>query len=188
MIHRSSNVIPPNIQRPANLQPTSRRSTNVIIPPSIHRSPTVETPTIHRPLHSLSIPVPILCQRIIQPVGIQAQQHQIAALEHVTYYDVNVMIPIAKALDFFCTKCVMCCFYKKEEWRYHELDNCRGQNGTNFRDPMYKTFRTSTITLPPGWCYGCLVPQVCRTISNPYTSLLKHPLERQNTSICSKSC
>lgn len=157
ILRRSSTVALPTLPRSSTADPTLHSST---VESTLPRSPTVETPTLRRPLQSSSIPVPVLRRRIIQPAGIQARQHQIVALERVTDYETNVMIPITKALDFFRSKCVMCCLYKKDEWLYHESDNCRNPNGTNFADPLYKGFRTSAITLPTGWCYGCLIPQV----------------------------
>lgn len=99
-----------------------------------------------------------------QPAGIEARQHQMAATERQSNYDRNVMEPLFEILNLFRDKCVMCFMLHKDEWKYHESDRCRGDLGTNYNDKEYSRFRSSAIKLPSGWCYGCLIYQVCLLI------------------------
>jgi hypothetical protein len=78
--------------------------------------------------------------RAVQPVGIIARQHHIAATEHEASYKNRVEEPVKRALEILGNKCMMCWMSHKRDWYTHISDNCTHHMGTNFGDAGYTSF------------------------------------------------
>ena len=97
----------------------------------------------------------------VHPAGIQARQHQLAAQERLQEFKTKIDQPAIKALSFLQDKCIMCRLTGQEDWQEHSSDNCPARTATNYGDPAFKEFRNGAFRLPGGWCFSCLIHQVC---------------------------
>ena len=118
--------------------------------------------------------IPTASRRPAHPAGIQARHHQLAAQQRVHDFNTNIANLIIHAMNTLGSKCIMCWMYHKPDWQGHSSDDCPKRIGTHYGDLAYRTFRSTAIRLPDGWCFSCLIHQVSVFISPnfPFTQSL----------------
>ena len=129
--------------------------------PEYRRVPSASIP-LQRNVNVQSIlrVVPPPSRQPLQPAGISARIHKLAATEEQRNFDSRVVDPLFRAVDIFKDKCAICWMLRREGWHLHISDRCTSGCGTYRDDPQFKAFRDAPFTLETGWCFSCLIHQV----------------------------